>query len=408
MMAPEFENPTLLMDYERLRADGPVSWSEQNRAWMVTGYDEADIVLRDADLFGTHAQRDRLTPERWDLLAATFGGERALVLLPEPLHSRLVTQIRRRLTSLLPSYLPTRVIPVIDHFLDPYLAAGGGEFRSEVGAIIPTAVICSVLGLPWDDRAQLLQWKEWDAVVVTLSSRMDVAEADTGRRAAAEVAAALMPVILDRREHPQDDFISVLWEIVPSVIPDCTPEDIAAQCRQLFLGGSHSTTFALSNAVALLFSRPDLLEELRENREQVDVFIDETLRVLGVLEQRPRVVITDTELGGAQLRAGDAVYVLLQAANRDPLWIPDPLTASLAPDHQKRHLAFGSGRKMCAGMALAKAEVRHVIGRMLDDADNPRIDTSRGEPVFVSESTATCWSPLHLAFDPARGRELVS
>lgn len=406
-MLPDFENPTLLTDYEKLRQKGPVVWSEAQNAWLVTGFGECDAILRDPDLFGTHAQRDRLSPERWEVLAATLGGEHALVLLPEPEHSRLVTQIRRRLTALIPHYLATRIQPVIDHHLDPFLDAGGGEFREEAGSIIPVAVICSVLGLPWQDREQLLQWKEWDEVVVTLTSRIDVAEAETGRRAAAEVAAALMPIVLARRDHPEDDFISELWKIVPTVLPDCTPEDIAAQCRQLFLGGSHSTTFALSNAVSLLVSNPARWKRLHDTRDDIDPYIDEVLRLLGVLEQRPRVVVQDTELGGERLRAGDSVYVLLQAANRDPSEFPSPFAVTLAPADQRRHLAFGSGRKMCAGMSLAKAELRYVIGRLLDRAANARIDESEGMPVFVAEATATCWSPLHIAFDPVRAPEPV-
>ncbi|MET0781232.1 MAG: cytochrome P450, partial [Microbacterium sp.] len=377
-------------------------------AWLVLGFDECDQALRDGETFGSHNRRESLTEERWNDLSVTLGGERALVLLPEPEHSRLVTLIRRRMALNVPHYRATRIQPVIDHLLAGLIERGGGEFASEFSDPVPSAVIASVLGLPWEDPDLLMQWKVWDAMTVELVSRFDRRATDESRRVAAEISEVLLPIVRARREQPEDDFISQLWEVVPTVLEDCTDEDIVAQCRQLFLGGSHSTSFLLNNCAVLLFSDPERWQDLKLYPDKVGPFVDEVLRVIGVVQQRPRVVTKDTVLGGQQLRAGDHVYLMLPAANRDPEHYSCPFAVSLDPADRKRHLGFGAGPKTCAGMALARVEITDVFTTLLRSIDNPRLDPAAEAPSFDVESVTAAWRPLNVNFDDIRASAAVA
>ena len=62
--------------------------------------------------------------------------------------------------------------------------------------------------------------------------------------------------------------------------------------------------------------------------------------------------------------AGTLVTLGIGAANRDPDAVPrsGPTRLARTPN---RHLAFGSGIHMCAGMSLARLEGRVAIGRFL-------------------------------------------
>jgi len=61
---------------------------------------------------------------------------------------------------------------------------------------------------------------------------------------------------------------------------------------------------------------------------------------------------------------GTLVTIGIGAANRDPDAFPDPDRFDAARN-PTRHLAFGSGIHMCAGMSLARLEGRIAIERFL-------------------------------------------
>jgi cytochrome P450 len=72
----------------------------------------------------------------------------------------------------------------------------------------------------------------------------------------------------------------------------------------------------------------------------------------------------DTVLAGTKLEAGQAIYVLHAAANRDPARWREPLTFD--PEREpKAHLGFGFGAHLCLGAPLARLEARIALGRLL-------------------------------------------
>jgi cytochrome P450 PksS len=73
----------------------------------------------------------------------------------------------------------------------------------------------------------------------------------------------------------------------------------------------------------------------------------------------------DTWFEDTLIRRGDAVSVVLAAANRDPACFPDPdqLELERTPN---RHLGFGLGPHYCLGAALARLEGKIGIGTLLE------------------------------------------
>jgi cytochrome P450 len=69
-------------------------------------------------------------------------------------------------------------------------------------------------------------------------------------------------------------------------------------------------------------------------------------------------------LGGVAMPQGTLVTIGIGAANRDAEPFPDPDRFDVARN-PTRHLAFGSGIHMCAGMSLARLEGRIAIERFL-------------------------------------------
>jgi hypothetical protein len=65
-----------------------------------------------------------------------------------------------------------------------------------------------------------------------------------------------------------------------------------------------------------------------------------------------------------RLPAGTFLTLGIGAANRDPAEFPNPDRFDVARE-PNRHLAFGSGAHVCAGLNIARLEGRIAIGRLL-------------------------------------------
>ena len=92
--------------------------------------------------------------------------------------------------------------------------------------------------------------------------------------------------------------------------------------------------------------------------------VEEVLRFESSNQLGNRIVTEDTTVGGVRMPKGTLVTIGIGAANRDGEPFPDPDRFDVARN-PTRHLAFGSGIHMCAGMSLARLEGRVAIERFL-------------------------------------------
>lgn len=121
----------------------------------------------------------------------------------------------------------------------------------------------------------------------------------------------------------------------------------------------------LGNAVAALGARPQLRRAVAADRALLPGLVQEVLRCDPPAQNTRRFVAEDTEIAGCPLRAGDAVLVVIAAANRDPALNPDPDRFDPArPD--RRLLTFGHGRHACPGDAIAAAIAVAGLDALLD------------------------------------------
>jgi pimeloyl-[acyl-carrier protein] synthase len=88
--------------------------------------------------------------------------------------------------------------------------------------------------------------------------------------------------------------------------------------------------------------------------------MDELLRYDAPVQRAWRVVAEDVVLGDHRLRAGELVFAMLGAANRDPVQFHDPdrLDMSRAA---ARHLGLSYGIHYCLGGALARLEAATAL-----------------------------------------------
>jgi cytochrome P450 len=100
--------------------------------------------------------------------------------------------------------------------------------------------------------------------------------------------------------------------------------------------------------------------------DPVENVVREGLRVTSPASVIGRGVAADVEVGGARLRAGERIMLLVWSANA----AAGPFRADRPYVRDSRQLWFGAGRHLCLGAALARAEIGTLL-RMLWSEDWP-------------------------------------
>jgi cytochrome P450 len=133
----------------------------------------------------------------------------------------------------------------------------------------------------------------------------------------------------------------------------------------LFGAGFETTTNLIGNGLLALLDHPAELRRLRADPSLLGPAVEEMLRWDSPVQLDARKALTDLDVHGIDVRAGEEVVTLLGAANRDPRKFDDPERfdvgrAGPAP------MSFGAGIHYCLGAALARAEGHVVFDRLLD------------------------------------------
>src|ERR1700733_8212204 len=349
-------HPTLA----RLRAEAPACWVPVLGSWLVTGYDLAVAVLRDARTFTVDDPRFSTAkvvgPSMLSLDGAQHARHRAPFTRPfraEEIHARL-----EALTRAGPGRLAAAIQP-----------SGAAELRRTVAGPLAVAVMAEALGLGQTDPAQILAWYDGIVAAVQAEAAAPGATAGTGvarggPAAFAELAASLRHVIA---APPAS---SLLAEAAGPL----TEAEAISNASVLLFGGIETTEGMIANAVLHLLSCPGDLELVRADRGLIPAVIEESLRLEPAAAVVDRYATRDTQLGGAQIGTGDPVTVSIAGANRDPAVFGDPDRVDIRPPNSAKHLAFAHGPHFCLGAHLARLEARIAAAPLLDLLPALRLD----------------------------------
>jgi cytochrome P450 len=344
--------------YERLREHDPV-YRHPGGTWLVTSYDACDALLRDPSWvkgsFLEGQERSDSAPGR--LAERVFLG--SLVFQDPPTHTRL-----RRIVSALftPGAIErrrARTRQVARDLLRPLLEKEAFDFRGEFAAELPVRLICEFLGIPNDRRDDFLMWAETVRDLQELSGLDDdrLAGADAKARDCLDYFADLARA---KRENPGDDLVSLLLAADSGDEQPLTHEEFTAMLLILHVGGHSTTTDVISTGMYHLLMNPAAVCALRDNPSLVPSAVEEIVRYdPPVTVATPRVTNTDIHLGGHLVPAGEAVYAVLAAANRDPARFDDAGVFNIER-RRNRHLSFAAGAHFCLGAHLGRQEAQEA------------------------------------------------
>jgi cytochrome P450 len=275
--------------------------------------------------------------------------------------------------------LQGRVDELARHYVDQMAAMGGRcDFVNDVALHFPLQVILSILGMPEDDYAMMLQ----------LTQELFGAEdSDLARLTEDEAALSTLMAMVEyftglaasRRACPTDDLASV---IANAEIDGCPLADLDMLGHYVIIAtaGHDTTSSAIAGGLAALLEHPDQLEPLQAEPELIDNAADEIIRYVSPVKHFIRNCQQPFTLRDTTFQPDDLLYLSYASANRDDEVFDDPFRFDVRRENAASHLAFGFGRHFCLGAHLARMEVRAIFRELLPRLESIELD---GDPQWV-------------------------
>lgn len=399
-MKPDFRSPEFIANpyplYARLRGQAPV-FPLAPQTWLVTGYQDADSVLRDP----------RLGKDFPAVLARRYGRDMGreptfrivnafLLLMNPPAHTRLRGLVSKAFSVRQAGELRLLAQRNADALLDGLAARGGADLLRDFAYPLTVRVICAMLDVELEHSLEFQA--ETQALVKTLElAPLTPAELESANAAALRFEAFFREICRQRRRRPGGDLVSLLLKAEEG--GDRLSEDeIIANIVMLFMAGHETTANMLGNALATLFRHPAQLAALKADPGLLPRAVEECLRYDTSVQIAARAALAPVELRGVRIAAGDTVYLALGAANRDPAVFDEPDAFRLdRPGDTAKTLAFGGGAHYCLGARLARIELETALEtllRRLPALCIDRLDDLQWRPTFTVrglESLPATW-----------------
>jgi cytochrome P450 len=362
-------DPAVLADpfplYRRLQDEDPAHWRPQLKAWVVTRYADVKQVCLDERM-----SSDRLRP----FFAALQSAEAArmadlmryltlwMVFRDPPMHTRLRRLVGKVFNVRSIHALRPNVEATAARLLDALAEREHFDFIAEFAGPLPALVIMDMLGVPRGELELLKRLSDEMALFIG-SARASAEKYGRAEAATREMAQLFRELIAARRAAPQCDLLSDLVA-VEDAGERLNDDELVASCILLLFAGHETTTHHLANGLAALLRFPAEQQRLRDNPGLASAAVEELLRYDGPIGAQVRIVQDAGVLHGKTLKPGERVFVMMNAANRDPRAYPDPDRVDLTR-HGVAHLTFGYGAHICLGFPLARLEGQIALPAVL-------------------------------------------
>jgi cytochrome P450 len=229
---------------------------------------------------------------------------------------------------------------------------------TELAFRLPVYVVASALGVPAQALPQTAAWMRDFVRCLAPSSTAEQIEA--GKAAAGRLIDMLRPLITTSSD---DSLARHLAREATRLGRD--DHDVVVANALGFMSQAYEATAGLiGNAIVTLGRWPAVRSAVVADPGALSGVIREVVRHDAPVQNTRRFVATDDIVAEQPVKAGDAILVVLAAANRDPSVNPDPDRFD-AGRTARQAFTFGVGVHACPGEALATEIARAGVGAVL-------------------------------------------
>ena len=360
---------------EELRTKTPLVYWEQGRGWLLSRYEDAIAVLRDAKRFSPNK-------DMWEFASAlgnvamipelTELSRTGLFALSGTDHARVRKLVSPALTPRAIERLKPEVQALIDEVIDEAMVKGTINVVSDISDRIPARVIGSMLKIP-KGRETLFQRFTEASIKNFFPGLLRQEEVEALRTDICEGIALVRETIEDRRKNPmENDILSTLIQTEEQG-DKLSTQELLSLVAALIVGGFETTVHLIGFTTYNLLQRPELLAQVKAEPELFKNVIEEVLRFdnfgkMGVA----RYALEDVELSGVTIKKGQMVIIMLNSALRDEAIFPQADVFDVRRNTNSS-IAFGHGVHFCLGANLARMEVQIAVGSLFQRFPDMRL-----------------------------------
>ena len=360
-----YNPPTNFIDnvykyYKLLREKSPIH-KNPDGSYVLTRYKEIVSVYRNFKIWSSDKKTE---------FGAKFGASplfehhtTSVVFVDPPDHTRIRKIFQQAFTPKSIRGLEKDIIKLVDSYLITMHEKKKFDFVSDFSFRLPVDVVCSVLGIPSEDRGLIRDWAH--KILGALEPKLTSKQLDEGSTAVVNFKQYLKDQIRFRKNHKD---INKAHEILSLLIEaeglELSETELLHQCIFMLNAGHETSTNMLSHGLNELINHGDQFELLQKEPKRIDTAIDEILRFQPPIQINNRRCLETTMLEDVTIPEGTPVHMIIAGANRDPsqFFEPEIFDISRSPN---RHLSFGLGIHICAGINLARLEAKVAFLRLM-------------------------------------------
>ena len=346
--------------YNLLREKSPIH-KNSDGSYILTSYKDLVGVYRNFKIWSSDKKTE---------FGAKFGASplfehhtTSVVFVDPPDHTRIRKIFQQAFTPKSILGLEKDINKLVDSYLVMMHEKKKFDFVSDFSFRLPVDVVCSVLGIPSEDRQLIRDWAH--KILGALEPKLTSKQLDEGSSAVVNFKQYLKDQIKFRKTHKDvnkaNEILSLLIEAEGLELSET---ELLHQCIFMLNAGHETSTNMLSHGLNELINHRDQYNLLQKEHRRIDTAVDEILRFQPPIQINNRRCLEKTILGDIMVPEGTSVHMIIAAANRDPsqFFEPEIFDISRSPN---RHLSFGLGIHICAGINLARLEAKVAFQSLL-------------------------------------------
>jgi cytochrome P450 len=349
-------NPTFNVD------DPRQIWSDLLHTYPVIKWEMGVGFFRADDIIAAGRHPDVISVNPYTGLSMGMGSRDPLI----PLHLTGETHVRYR-KLLTPLLTAKRMEPwgaavreLTDELIDGFIGDGHAELFGQICQPLPTEIFLRLFGLPQEDRALLVQFK--DEILGATGDTLDERE-QRGIEVGDRLREHLSKRLAERKSEPlREDLISqfLTFELDGHRLTD---DEIVNLMHLFTIAGLDTVTSSLSVQLAFLATHPRERDRLVADPSLWPTAIEELMRTESPVPQGGlRWAAEDLEINGVEVKKGHMIFLGWASANVDPAVFEDPMAVDLSRK-PNRHMSFAVGLHRCLGSHLARMEMVSALSR---------------------------------------------